>query len=603
MSSNSLFSRFSIGRKISLGFAVIIVSTVIAFYITNKTFVDSQTKNEDITNNLNPSIAKLEELKLLIVRSKMLVNNWVHVESPPENEDKIALNKLTVSEYPQLKIEIEELSNNWEDTLQIKMYAILDEIDMLWSQHEIVKQMLYGVESYGDVASVFMTRDMIENGGEIDASTDNILLSLDKLISEKKEISTEITADMIESFSVVQFLIRSLGFALPVAGILIAFLTTRTIVSPVRKLRLILLDLSQGIFPKSWIKSRGDEIGEMANALETVVSGLRGTKDFAQAVGSGEYTSNYQPLSDQDELGQSLLLMRKNLKEYSEDMEQKVKERTAEVVRQKEEIEKQSEQIAELYEQVKDSILYAKRIQEAILPSNAEITHNLKQSLVLFRPKDIVSGDFYWYSEKKDKVIIVAADCTGHGVPGALMSMIGSSLLNEIVNEKRITKPNEILLALKHGVINALNKQNSNGEQTKDGMDMAILTIPKNGTTIQYAGANNPLWMIRNGEIIETRADRQPVGFFGDNLNTPYTNHDIEIQKGDALYIFSDGYADQFGGPRGKKFKYSQFKKLLVDIQEKDMNNQKDILNRTIEDWMGAEEEQIDDILVIGIRF
>jgi serine phosphatase RsbU (regulator of sigma subunit) len=133
-------------------------------------------------------------------------------------------------------------------------------------------------------------------------------------------------------------------------------------------------------------------------------------------------------------------------------------------------------------------------------------------------------------------------------------------------------------------------------------MDIAILAIPRKGNKIQYAGANNPLWLIRGGEIVETRADRQPVGFFGDNLNTPYTNHEIEVEPNDMVYIFSDGYADQFGGPRGKKFKYSQFKKLLTTITDKPMQEQRDILNTRIEEWMG-EEEQIDDILVVGVKF
>ena len=181
------------------------------------------------------------------------------------------------------------------------------------------------------------------------------------------------------------------------------------------------------------------------------------------------------------------------------------------------------------------------------------------------------------------------------------MSMIGSSLLNEIVNEKGITSPAEILLALKYGVIKALNK-NPSTDQTKDGMDIAICAIPKEGNKFEFAGANNPLWQIRNGEIIEYRGDRQPVGFFGDNFDTPYTNHTIEIEPNDEVYIFSDGYADQFGGPNGKKFKYSQFKKLLVDMNGIPMREQKEVLNSRIEEWMGI-EEQIDDILVIGIRF
>ncbi|GAB5540111.1 MAG: hypothetical protein Salg2KO_22140 [Salibacteraceae bacterium] len=598
-----MFSHFSIGRKISLGFAVVILATIVAFFVTNNTFVESRKINEEITNNHNPSIAKLEELKLLIVRSKMLINNWAYQETPSENEDKIALQELTNKEYPQLKLELEALASTWGDSSQHVMGELYTDIEALWGMHAEVKEFLPDLESYGNAMGKLFASALVDEGGDVDLQTDHIIKELDQLVQVKKERTRLITAEMLSSFQNVQLLIRNLGIVLAIAGILIAFLTTRTIVSPVRKLRLILLDLSKGIFPKSWINTGGDEIGEMANALETVVAGMRRTKDFAIAVGSGSYDSEYTPLSEQDELGNSLLVMRKNLQEYAEDMEEKVRERTAEVVRQKEEIEKQSEQIAELYEQVKDSILYAKRIQEAILPSRDEIASALKNSMVLFRPKDIVSGDFYWFSQKGDMSIFAAADCTGHGVPGALMSMIGSSLLNEIVNEKGITEPAEILLALKHGVINALNKQASTtGEQTKDGMDIAILTIPEKGNKIQYAGANNPLWMIRDGEIIETRGDRQPVGFFGDNLNTPYTNHEVEVKKDDVVYIFSDGYADQFGGPRGKKFKYSQFKTLLTSITSKPMEEQRAILNDRIEEWMG-EEEQIDDILVVGVRF
>jgi serine phosphatase RsbU (regulator of sigma subunit) len=596
-----MFSHFSIGRKISLGFAVVIICTISAFYITNDTFVESQKINEEITNNHNPSIAKLEELKLMIVRSKMLINNWVYQETAPENEDKVSLNLLTEKEYPVLKSQLIALSAAWQDSAKVSLDDLFSSVESLWASHLQIKEILTGVESYNDPFNKFYCADLVSEGGEINVITDEILTQLNDIISIKKETTEEITAEMIDQFQFLRTLIRNLGIGLTLAGIIIAFLTTRTIVSPVRKLRLILLDLSKGIFPKQWVATRGDEIGEMANALETVVTGLRRTKDFAIAVGSGTYNSSYTPLSDQDELGQSLLVMRKNLQEYSEDMEQKVRERTAEITRQNEEIQKQSAQIAELYDQVKDSILYAKRIQEAILPSKEEINTALKNSMVLFRPKDIVSGDFYWFSEKHDRAIIAAADCTGHGVPGALMSMIGSSLLNEIVNEKGIVEPAQILFALKQGVIKALNKHPS-ADQTKDGMDIAICSIPKTGNKIEFAGANNPLWMIRNGEILEHRGDRQPVGIYGDNLDTPYTNHEVEVLPGDTVYIFSDGYADQFGGPNGKKFKYSQFKKLLVDINEEPMVKQRDVLNTAIEQWMG-EEEQIDDILVVGIRF
>jgi hypothetical protein len=254
-----MFSHFSIGRKISLGFTVIILSTIVAFYITNTTFVNSQKINEEITTNHTPSIAKLEELKLLIVRSKMLINNWVYLESPAENEDKVALNRLTVSEYPKLRIEIETLAKNWEDsTKTTSLDPIFDKVEELWSNHDIIKRTLSGVESYRDPFNLFTARSMVEEGGEIYVYTDEILTELNILIDQKKNTTEIITAEMIDSFQGVRMLIKNLGIGLTIAGILIAFLTTRTIVSPVRKLRLILLDLSKGIFPKSWVKSRGD---------------------------------------------------------------------------------------------------------------------------------------------------------------------------------------------------------------------------------------------------------------------------------------------------------------------------------------------------------
>ena len=248
-----MFSNFSIGRKISLGFAVVILCTISAFYFTNDTFVESQKINEEITRNHNPSIAKLEEFKLLVVRSKMLINNWVYQATPPENEDKVALNKLTIEEYPVLKQELIELSSNWQDNAANKLDTIFNLVEGLWGEHDQVKMMLIGVESYNDPINQFMSNAMVEEGGQIDASTDQVLNDLNHIIAIKKATTETITAEMIDQFQFLRALIRNLGIGLTLAGVIIAFLTTRTIVSPVRKLRLILLDLSKGIFPKHWI--------------------------------------------------------------------------------------------------------------------------------------------------------------------------------------------------------------------------------------------------------------------------------------------------------------------------------------------------------------
>ncbi|MCW8940752.1 MAG: SpoIIE family protein phosphatase, partial [Flavobacteriales bacterium] len=264
--------------------------------------------------------------------------------------------------------------------------------------------------------------------------------------------------------------------------------------------------------------------------------------------------------------------------------------------------------------EVTDSIKYAKRIQSAILPSIKTIKEHLQDSFILYKPKDIVAGDFYWLENKNNTVLFAAADCTGHGVPGAMVSVICNNGLNRSVREYGLTNPSEILNKTREIVISEFEKSE---EDVRDGMDIALCSIKykieseKSQTTaiLQYAGANNPLWIIRpinnsehqklNFELIDIRPDKQPIGKHFKNL--PFTSHTIELQKGDSIYIFSDGYADQFGGPKGKKFMYKPLKNLLLSIQDKNMNEQKEILEQRFNDWKG-DLEQVDDVCMIGVR-
>lgn len=279
-------------------------------------------------------------------------------------------------------------------------------------------------------------------------------------------------------------------------------------------------------------------------------------------------------------------------------LEQKVNERTVEILKQKTEIENQKDIIEQKNIDITDSIRYAKRIQDAILPSLKVIKDNLKDSFVLYLPKDIVSGDFYWVKEKNESLVIVAADCTGHGVPGAFMSMLGISFLNEIVEKDNITSPEKILNTLRENIVTALRQRGLETE-SKDGMDMAVCAYNKKLKRLSFAGANNPLYLVRNRELVQTDGNRMPVAIH--IKMEDFTKHDIPIEPGDSLYIFSDGFVDQFGGPEGKKFKNKKFKQLLVDIQGENMGVQKEILNKTMTEWRG-EQEQIDDIVVLGFK-
>jgi serine phosphatase RsbU (regulator of sigma subunit) len=257
-------------------------------------------------------------------------------------------------------------------------------------------------------------------------------------------------------------------------------------------------------------------------------------------------------------------------------------------------IEQQKNEVEEAHNEIKDSINYAKRIQTAILPPNKVVKEYLKDSFILYKPKDIVAGDFYWMESVKNIVLFAAADCTGHGVPGAMVSVVCNNALNRSVREYGHTTPGEILDKTRKIVIEEFEKSE---DEVKDGMDIALCSIE--GNTLKYSGAHNPLWIIRGNELIETKANKQPIGQF-EKLE-PYTTHSFELQKGDSIYIFSDGYVDQFGGEKGKKFKAKTFRTLLLSIQDKSMEEQKELIDSAFENWRG-ELEQIDDVCVIGVR-
>ncbi|MCW3105474.1 MAG: Serine/threonine protein kinase [Bacteroidetes bacterium] len=275
-----------------------------------------------------------------------------------------------------------------------------------------------------------------------------------------------------------------------------------------------------------------------------------------------------------------------------ENLEVKVKERTSEVVKQKEVIEEKNKHIT-------DSIKYAKRIQEAIIPGEDMVKAMLKNSFVLYKPKDIVSGDFYWIERKGNKILFAVVDCTGHGVPGAFMSIIGFNGLNQIVNEYNYTKPSEILTHLNKTISYTL-RQRVEDSVIRDGMDMAFCCIDLDTNKLEFAGAFNPLFIIRNNEVLEIRGDKQPIGNFLGQEDYEFTNKEIDLLPNDKLYLFSDGYADQFGGPNGKKLKYNYFRKLLLDNHAKPMEEQKESIDAFFESWRHG-FEQIDDVCIIGV--
>ncbi|MFL5763780.1 MAG: tetratricopeptide repeat protein [Bacteroidia bacterium] len=279
----------------------------------------------------------------------------------------------------------------------------------------------------------------------------------------------------------------------------------------------------------------------------------------------------------------------------------KVKQRANKILsQQKELIEIKNTELGLKNKEITDSIRYAKHLQLAILPPDSQVRRLLPDSFILYKPKDIVSGDFYWIEEWGNSVLVAAADCTGHGVPGAFMSIVGNNLLQQAVFNYGLSRPSLILNNVNKNISNMLH-QSEDTSAVKDGMDIALLSIDRQKQMVEFAGAFNPLWILRNKVLTEIRADKHPVGvFLGEELKQ-FTHREFRFEKGDMLYIFTDGYADQFGGEKGKKFKYKQLQSLLVENSDQPVSTQRAILDKRIESWQGA-LEQIDDILVIGIR-
>jgi len=275
-----------------------------------------------------------------------------------------------------------------------------------------------------------------------------------------------------------------------------------------------------------------------------------------------------------------------DLEEANITLEKKVIERTEKIELQRREIT--------------DSIQYASRIQRALLPRKEELEKLLPSYFILNKPRNIVSGDYYWAASKDNKVIIAVADCTGHGVPGAFMSILGLAYLNEILNKSAALRANEILNQLRGQVIKSLH-QTGKADETKDGMEIALCVVDFEKKKLQYSGAFRPLYLIRNNELVEFKGDSMPIGFYEDE-DSSFKNKELNFIENDIIYMFSDGYVDQLGGPDRKTFKSGKFKQLLIDIHKKTLRDQKEILESQFEDWR-SNIEQIDDIMIMGIRF
>ncbi len=604
--------RFTIGRRIGLGFGLLILLTIVIFILIFLNVTASNDANEEsnrlkkkIEEVYTPSLQTLNEIKTQVLESKKLITIWVKSESRDDDKDKVRLRYLVDEEIPKELEFIRELRSSWDNETEKEISIMLEaQLDSLFEMYMVVRTNLAQMEDYSDFIRYAEADNVIASGGKMDVISKKIQDNLSDLIrrhesSERKATAkrNEATARTDESLKQLLKQVAILAFVFVGSCIVVGVYTTSSIVKPVNKLKGMLNKMGRGVIPDNRLKPSNDEVGEMAAALNRMIDGFERTTEFSHQVGSGNFDYDYQPLSDEDTLGHALLKMRDDLAENERILEQKVVERTEEVVRQRDEIERQRLKVEELYKDVTDSIRYAKRLQDSILPPESLIKELVPESFVLFKPKDIVSGDFYWFGQCKGKTLFAAVDCTGHGVPGAFMSLVGANALNQAVREHQLAEPAKILDDLNRNASATLNKTTEDNS-VRDGMDLAMCALDRDNLELEYAGANNPLYLVRDGKIEITKADKFAIGSMTDQF---YTNHKIKLKEGDKIYIFSDGYADQFGGPKGKKFMYSKFRKLILSISDKPMAEQGQIFSEEIEKWKG-QYEQIDDILLMGVR-
>jgi serine phosphatase RsbU (regulator of sigma subunit) len=589
--------RFTIGRRIGLGFAMLILLTVVAFVLTVIIVNDSRNRTETVVGQVMPSVAELKELNLLLQRSHTDISKWYYNKSFNDIDFRDDIRKIIKSDYPHKKAKLSEYAKRWPKEEVDQLHTVFDKTESLFQDYQNdIMNPLSTAEAYDDPTIYFQASFPFQ---ECEENIKEIYKKLDRLIRLKQKSAENETDAMYTQFKFLKTFVQLLGIFLVIGGLLVAIFTTRSITRPIQVLKKMLLSMGLGILPKERVSASRDEIGEMGNALNDLIRSMQHTTDFARETGAGNFEASYTPLSKDDSLGHALLKMRDDLAENERVLEQKVIERTEEVVRQKSEIETKNEELEILYKQVTDSIHYAKRIQDAILPTAGAIRTLLRDCFILFKPKDIVSGDFYWIEKKENLVYFAAVDCTGHGVPGAFMSLVGHNILKDIINNTSATKPGEILDRLREGVVSTLRVDDS-GRQAKDGMDMTLCALNYDTLELHYAAAFNPLYIIRNSELILHPANKFPIGsFVGEKVN--FDTHTIQLQKGDQIFIFSDGYADQFGGPNGKKFMVGNFRKLLTQVAGYDSATQKQKLDETLVTWQGG-QEQVDDVLVIGVK-
>ena len=585
--------RLGIGWRISLGFAAFGVAVGGLFLLTSSTLAESQALGQRIDHVLTPSLEALEDLDRSVSEGRVLIRHWLSVQSGPDDPEKQALQIIVNEVTPKHLKRLSVLAEDWPVAEQLQRDSLSRAVEHMFIVYGEIMRLLPDFESYDDPMATMDAEYYALDGSSLPELTDQIRSHLDHLTSAQTEALRNSTARMAQLGNRLRLYAGNVALGVLILGILVAYFVTRSITVPVRELKRALLYMGRGVTPESPVRVRRDEIGEMALAVNRLADGLQATRAFSLEVGRGNFEAEYTPLSEEDALGRAILKMRDDLATNEAELEAKVQARTAEV-------EHQRQRIETLYSDLRDSIEYAERIQKAILPTTLERNSVFRHNAVFYRPRDVVSGDFHWFHSVGRLRMFAAVDCTGHGVPGAFMSLIGYQGLERVT--KVYTEPNDVLSALNRSAREVLHSNGpDNGARLNDGMDCAFVTIDMERMELKFSGANSSLYIVRaEGEIEEIKPDKLAIASFEPSTRS-YTLHTRPLSAGDVVFATTDGFPDQFGGPKGKKFMRKRLRALFVDIAPLAADEQERRLAAAFDEWKGS-EPQVDDVLVIAVR-
>ena len=604
--------RFPVGWRMGIGFGLFGVAVSVQFILTRNTLVENGRLSAQVDEVHAPSLEALHELELTIAESKTHIMQWLYQQANSDIPQRQRLLALQDSVIPAQKMRIEEFSEHWSPAMREEWSDLKYHMGHMLVLYENIEKSLSDFESYNNASLVYQLRSFA-NQQRNDDGLPGVYEAIDASLLALSEANRELTRKSMERMDQLRSRLRlyagNVAIGVLMLGIVIAYLVTRSILVPVRDLKRTLLYMGRGVQPEAPVKVSPDEIGEMANAVNRLAEGLKRTRRFSLEVGKGNFEAEYIPLSEDDALGHALLKMRDDLAENESVLERKVRMRTAEV-------EEQNERIVSLYTDLRDSIDYAERIQKAILPTVEERKQVFHENAVFYRPRDVVSGDFFWFKTAGRSRMFSAIDCTGHGVPGAFMSLIGHNALERV--SKVYTQPDKMLVHLNRMAWELLSQQqysrvraNAGGADwddaeaaeyagIQDGMDLAMVSIDMENMRLQYSGANSPLYIVRRREVYELKPDKFAIASFLPE-SKHYTNTEFKLEPGDFIVAATDGYVDQFGGPLGKKFMRRRFRELIAELATQPMDEVERTLERAFDKWKGN-EEQVDDVLVIAVR-